>query len=168
MRRRLGRGDKEWTAITIAPTRADTDDEWLVLPTEGMTCASCVGRVEQAIRKVPGVTDVSVNLATEKAEVTFGRGTSDAAGVADAVFKAGYMLGSTVTELSVSGLTCASCVGRLEKALQAVPGVLKATVNLATETARVEAVGAAAPDRRRREGRPFRGRSRSSGLLPDR
>ena len=133
-------------AITVAP-RAEDDDERLVLPIEGMTCASCVGRVEQAIRKVPGVADVSVNLATEKAEVTFGPGRSDAAAVADAVFKAGYMPGSAVTELSVGGMTCASCVGRVEKALQAVPGVLKAEVNLASETARVEAAAATAPQR---------------------
>ena len=133
-------------AITAAP-RAEAVDERLVLPIEGMTCASCVGRVEQAIRKVPGVADVSVNLATEKAEVTFGPGRSNAAAVADAVFKAGYMPGSTVTELSVSGMTCASCVGRVEKALQAVPGVLKAEVNLATETARIEAAATTEPQR---------------------
>ncbi len=133
-------------AITIAP-RAEADDERLVLPIEGMTCASCVGRVEQAIRKVPGVADVSVNLTTEKAEVKFGRGRSDASAVADAVFKAGYMPGSTVVELSVGGMTCASCVGRVEKALQAVPGVVKAEVNLASETARVEAAATATPQR---------------------
>lgn len=112
----------------------------LTLPIEGMTCASCVGRVERAIRKVPGVTDVSVNLATERAEVTFEDEDTDVGAVAEAVFKAGYMPGSKTTELSVAGMTCASCVGRVEKALRAVPGVLKAEVNLATEAARIEAV----------------------------
>jgi Cu+-exporting ATPase len=134
-------------AITVAPPPADSDDERLLLPIEGMTCASCVGRVEQAIRGVRGVIDVSVNLATEKAEVTFWPGRSDAAAVAAAVFKAGYMPGSTVTELSVGGMTCASCVGRVEKALQAVPGVIKAEVNLASETARVEAAATTPPQR---------------------
>src|SRR3546814_14077983 len=54
------------------------------------------------------------------------------------------MPGSKTTELSVAGMTCASCVGRVEKALRAVPGVLKADVNLATETARIEAVATTA------------------------
>lgn len=112
----------------------------LVLPIEGMTCASCVGRVERAIRAVPGVSDVSVNLATERAEVTYEDDEPDVGAVAEAVFKGGYMPGSKSTELSVAGMTCASCVGRVEKALRAVPGVLKAEVNLATEAARIEAV----------------------------
>ena len=125
--------------LVPAPERGDGEDV-ISLPIEGMTCASCVGRVERAIRKVPGVSDVSVNLATERAEVTFEDTSADASAVADAVFKAGYMPGSKTTELAVTGMTCASCVGRVEKALRAVPGVLKADVNLATETARIEAV----------------------------
>ena len=123
--------------------RADETQEIedsLVLPIEGMTCASCVGRVERAISQVPGVAAVSVNLATERAEVTFDDGRKNAGAVADAVFKAGYIPGSKTTELSIGGMTCASCVGRVEKALRALPGVLKAEVNLATETARIEAV----------------------------
>ena len=115
-------------------------EDSLVLPIEGMTCASCVGRVERAISQVPGVTGVTVNLATERAEVNFDDGQMNAGAVADAIFKAGYIPGSRTTELSIGGMTCASCVGRVEKALRAVPGVLKAEVNLATETARVEAV----------------------------
>nr|WP_279379364.1 heavy metal translocating P-type ATPase [Sphingosinicella humi] len=114
------------------------------MPIEGMTCASCVGRVERAIRQVPGVSNVAVNLATERAEVTFDDEDSDIGTVAEAVFKAGYMPGSKTTELLVTGMTCASCVGRVEKALRAVPGVLKADVNLATETARIEAVATTA------------------------
>ena len=115
-------------------------EDSLVLPIEGMTCASCVGRVERAIRQVPGVAAVSVNLATERAEVTFEDGGQHAGAVADAIFKAGYIPGATTTELLIGGMTCASCVGRVEKALRAVAGVLKADVNLATETARVDAV----------------------------
>ena len=119
-------------------------EDSLVLPIEGMTCASCLGRVERAISLVPGVTDVSVNLATERAEVRFDVGLKDARAVADAIFKAGYIPGSTTTELSIGGMTCASCVGRVEKALRAVPGVAKADVNLATEIARIEAVASLA------------------------
>jgi P-type Cu+ transporter len=133
-------------ALTLSQTEDDGGtEESLSLPIEGMTCASCVGRVERAIRQVPGVASVAVNLATERAEVTFEGGRSDAGAVADAIFKAGYMPGSTTTELSVGGMTCASCVGRVEKALRAVQGVVTAEVNLATETARVEAVATLAP-----------------------
>jgi P-type Cu+ transporter len=117
----------------------------LVIPVEGMTCASCVGRVERAIRQVPGVADVSVNLATERAEVSFDSGQGSSAAVADAIFEAGYMPGTRTVELNVLGMTCASCVGRVEKALLKVPGVVKASVNLANETATVETVSAA-PD----------------------
>ena len=116
--------------------------ETLVVPVEGMTCASCVGRVERAIRQVTGVADVSVNLATERAEVSFENGRGEAAAVADAIFKAGYMPGKRTVELNVTGMTCASCVGRVEKALLKVPGVVKASVNLASETATVETVSA--------------------------
>ncbi len=117
----------------------------LVIPVEGMTCASCVGKIERAIRQVPGVAEVSVNLATERAEVSFESGQGSSAAVADAIFKAGYMPGTRTVELNVSGMTCASCVGRVEKALLEVPGVVKASVNLANETATVETVSVA-PD----------------------
>ncbi len=104
------------------------------LPIEGMTCASCVGRVEAALRKVPGVAAVSVNLATERAEVRAAGGVDRAALVA-AVEKAGYEVPAATIELVVAGMTCASCVGRVEQALKAVPGVAEAAVNLATERA---------------------------------
>ncbi|WLR95216.1 heavy metal translocating P-type ATPase [Shinella zoogloeoides] len=101
-----------------------------------MTCASCVRRVEKAIEKVPGVTGAAVNLATEKADVTFA-GAPNAMAVVDAVRKAGYGVSEDVLEFPVEGMTCASCIGRVEKALKAVPGVLEATANLAQERARV-------------------------------
>src|SRR5690606_35341374 len=71
-----------------------------------------------------------------KAEVTFA-GTPDIAAVADAVRKAGYGVAEEVLEFPVEGMTCASCIGRVEKALKAMPGVLEATANLAQERARV-------------------------------
>ncbi|MBD8529578.1 MULTISPECIES: heavy metal translocating P-type ATPase [unclassified Massilia] len=117
----------------------------LSLPIEGMTCASCVGRVEAALRKVEGVGSVTVNLATERAEVRpSGNGTVDRVALVQAIEKAGYDVPAQTVELSVEGMTCASCVGRVERALQAVPGVAQATVNLATERATVR--GMAAPD----------------------
>ncbi|QEK90994.1 copper-translocating P-type ATPase [Achromobacter insolitus] len=110
------------------------------LPIEGMTCASCVGRVEKALKAVPGVNKASVNLATERADITFA-GAPDVAAAVQAVQKAGYAVAESTVELSVTGMTCASCVGRVEKALKAVPGVSNATVNLATERASVTATG---------------------------
>ncbi|MGE0280464.1 MAG: heavy metal translocating P-type ATPase [Rhizobiaceae bacterium] len=103
---------------------------------EGMTCASCVGRVERAIAKLPVVSKASVNLATERAEVTFAE-APDVGAVVNAIADAGYAVPEDTIELSVEGMTCASCVGRIEKALRAVPGVTDASVNLATERAAV-------------------------------
>lgn len=134
------------SAAVAVRERTEVQDQKLIIPVEGMTCASCVGRVERAIRQVPGVADVSVNLATERAEVSFENGRGQPAAVADAIFKAGYMPGTRTIELNVNGMTCASCVGRVEKALLKVPGVVKASVNLATETARVEAVSVSTED----------------------
>lgn len=112
----------------------------VTLPVEGMTCASCVSRVERALRKVPGVLDATVNLANETATV---RGDAlSAAALAAAVDAAGYAVPRATVDLAVEGMTCASCSGRVERALERVPGVLDATVNLATETARVTVLGA--------------------------
>ncbi|EZP66447.1 Copper-translocating P-type ATPase [Sphingomonas paucimobilis] len=121
-------------------TQARSEDR-LSLAIDGMTCATCVGRVERAIAGVPGVAGVSVNLATERANVEFVDGRSDVAAVADAVLAAGYTPLTQTTELTITGMTCASCVGRVEKALLKVPGVRSASVNLAAETARIETVG---------------------------
>ncbi|PTM93367.1 heavy metal translocating P-type ATPase [Mycoplana dimorpha] len=112
------------------------DRQTLKLSIEDMTCASCVRRVEKAIAKVPGVTDAAVNLATEKADVTFA-GRPNVAAVADAVREAGYGVSEETLEFPVEGMTCASCIARVEKALKAVPGVIDATANLASEHARV-------------------------------
>ncbi|MGO4285036.1 heavy metal translocating P-type ATPase [Bosea sp. TAB14] len=112
----------------------------LDMAVEGMSCASCVGRVERAIAAVPGVESVAVNLATERAHVTFAKGGDVLRQVEEAVRQAGYQPMEQTIDLSVSGMTCASCVGHVEKALRAVPGVVGATVNLATERASVKAV----------------------------
>ena len=108
----------------------------LSLPVSGMTCASCVGRVERAISAIPGVKTASVNLATERADVTF-IGAADPQAVVEAIERAGYAVHEETTELAVQDMTCASCVGRVEKGLRQVPGVIEASVNLATERARV-------------------------------
>ncbi|MGC6388882.1 heavy metal translocating P-type ATPase [Ewingella sp. S1.OA.A_B6] len=108
----------------------------LSLPVEGMSCASCVGRVERALKAVPGVQSAAVNLATERADVTFS-GRADPLSVVRAIEGAGYVVSEETTELAIEDMSCASCVGRVEKALAQIPGVLEANVNLATERARV-------------------------------
>ncbi len=128
------------------------------LPIEGMTCASCVGRVEAALAKVEGVGGVSVNLATERADIR-PAGPVDRLALVQAVEKVGYEVPASTIELAVEGMTCASCVGRVEKALMAVPGVVQASVNLATERATVRGVAAvealiAAIDKAGYEARP--------------
>ncbi|WEE78480.1 heavy metal translocating P-type ATPase [Comamonas testosteroni] len=116
----------------------------LELSVEGMTCASCVGRVERALKKVPGVQEAVVNLATEKASLTVADPAQAAAILPQAVAaieKAGYAVPAQSVDLQVGGMTCASCVGRVERALKKVPGVQNAVVNLATERASVQLQG---------------------------
>ena len=103
---------------------------------EGMSCVSCVARVERALEKVPGVVSAAVNLATERADVRFSV-EPDVDAVARAVKAAGYSIPTTSLDLKIEGMSCASCVARIEKALKAVPGVSSASVNLATEHASV-------------------------------
>lgn len=109
------------------------------LSIQGMTCASCVGRVEKALKKVDGVEQANVNLTTEQAVVESSV-PLDRAALVKAVERAGYdVVVAAPIELSIDGMTCASCVARVEKALKKVPGVQQANVNLATEQAWVEA-----------------------------
>ena len=115
------------------------DEQQIRLPITGMTCASCVRRVEQALLKTPGVTAANVNLASEKADVSLTTGTSVTL-LTDTITKAGYQTRSEQFELTIIGMSCASCVGRVEKALLRLPGVLSASVNLAAETAQVSAL----------------------------
>ena len=118
----------------------------LNLPILGMTCGSCVGRVEKALKAVPGVREVTVNIATERASVV-AASTVPVPALASAVQKAGYAVAEESVELEISGMTCASCVGRVEKALKAVPGVKHAEVNLATERAQVRFDAGLPPER---------------------
>ena len=131
---------------------------------EGMTCASCVRRVERSLARVPGVADVAVNLATERATVSFDEATASGADLTAAIEKAGYRVGRVVLptapvpapvatprpepaavpgadarelSLPIEGMTCASCVRRVERSLAKVDGVEQASVNLATERATV-------------------------------
>jgi len=127
-------------AISTLPLPSRTSAA-IQLQVKGMTCASCVGRVERALRKLPGVVEASVNLATETASVQADASVAPSV-LADAVEKAGYEVARETFDIPVAGMTCASCVGRVERALAKVPGVVAVSVNLATERAHVETLGA--------------------------
>lgn len=126
-------------------------DQRVTIAVTGMTCASCVRRVEKALAKVPGVLEASVNLATEKAGVLVSPGVGVDA-LETAIEKAGYGVARNrqatavptpsvprpgTVSLPIEGMTCASCVRRVERALVKVEGVEEASVNLATERAQV-------------------------------
>jgi len=108
------------------------------LPISGMTCASCAGRVERALAKVAEVGTVSVNLASEQARIQAPADSLER--LVHAVESAGYQVPSTRLELALGGMTCASCAGRIERALAKQPGVLSVSVNLASERAQVQIV----------------------------
>ena len=113
------------------------------LPISGMTCASCAGRVERALSKVAGASAVSVNLATEQARIQAPADSLPA--LMRAVEQAGYSVPVHTLELSIEGMTCASCVGRIERALGKVVGVNRVSVNLANERAHLELLGQVDP-----------------------
>ena len=113
-----------------------TDLTTFDLPINGMTCASCAGRVERALTKVTDVSSVSVNLASEQARIEAPVGSL--VQLIAAVSGAGYQVPNERLELAISGMTCASCVGRIERALAQQPGVMSVSVNLATERAHVQ------------------------------
>ena len=111
----------------------------------GMTCANCAARIERALGALAGVATAQVNLATERARVRFDPRVAGAAAMAHAVTGAGYAALVDDVEIGVGGMTCANCSARVERALRALPGVIAASVNLATERAAVQRLGAA-PD----------------------
>src|SRR5918994_6065700 len=146
--------------MASAPSSSTSSTVDVSFPVSGMTCASCVNRVEKAIGKVAGVERAAVNLATERATVSYDPQETSVADIATAVERAGYgvrelppepvvaseppsaapasgngsddaaLLGPTEAVLPIEGMTCASCVRRVEKGLEKVPGVTAANVNL--------------------------------------
>ncbi|MBX6340979.1 MAG: cadmium-translocating P-type ATPase [Thermomicrobiaceae bacterium] len=107
------------------------------LPIEGMTCASCVRRVERALGKVEGVQSASVNLASERATVAYDPDKVRLDDLRAAVEKAGYGVRLEEITVPIEGMFCASCVRRVERSIGKVPGVESVAVNLATERATV-------------------------------
>jgi Cu+-exporting ATPase len=104
----------------------------------GMTCTTCAGTIKKGLSKTPGVEQADVNFASEKASIEYDPTKVDLAKIKDTVSQLGYGVATRKSIFPVSGMTCASCVARVEEALSSVPGVISASVNLASEKATVE------------------------------
>ncbi len=108
----------------------------------GMTCAACAQRVQKAVSKLEGVANANVNFATEKLSVEFDEQKASLPAIKDAVEKAGYGViedkNSNQVTIPIGGMTCAACAQRIEKAIEKLTGIIKVSVNLATEKATVE------------------------------
>src|SRR3954454_14982584 len=109
----------------------------LTLPVTGMTCASCASRIERGLKKVGGVENAQVNLANEQATIIYDPQQVQPHDLIAAVERTGYGVISNQIDFPVTGMTCASCVNRVERALKKTDGVLDASINLATEHATV-------------------------------
>ena len=112
--------------------------ERIDLPITGMSCASCALKIEKGLAKVEGVSQANVNFAAEKATVFFHPGQTDISHLIDKVKDLGYGAKVEKVVLPIQGMTCASCVNKVEKALSSLKGVVHANVNFATERASVE------------------------------
>jgi len=110
----------------------------ITLPITGMTCANCSATIERNVKKMPGIETAHVNLASEKLDVTFDPAVLSESDIIKKVEHVGYGVPTATLEMPITGMTCANCVGTVKRALNKVPGVLEAEVNLATERARVK------------------------------
>lgn len=112
----------------------------IALPVMGMTCANCALTIERRLGKAEGVTQARVNLASEKAIVTYDPGLVRGEVLVSSIRDAGYDVPTAKVAVPITGMTCANCVRNVERALKKVDGVLSVNVNLATEKATVEYV----------------------------
>ncbi|EID44359.1 heavy metal translocating P-type ATPase [Parageobacillus thermoglucosidasius] len=103
----------------------------------GMTCAACSSRIEKVLNKMDGV-EANVNLAMEKATIEYDPAKQSVRDIQEKIEKLGYGVATEKVMLDIEGMTCAACAARIEKGLQRMEGVERATVNLATNSAVVE------------------------------
>ncbi|MCR8864239.1 MULTISPECIES: heavy metal translocating P-type ATPase [Priestia] len=104
----------------------------------GMTCAACSNRIEKGLKKIEGVKEANVNLALERSTIVFDPSKTSPQAFEEKIEKLGYGVVSEKAEFAITGMTCAACSTRIEKGLNKLEGVTKASVNLALETASVE------------------------------
>lgn len=103
----------------------------------GMTCAACANRVEKGLQKLPGVSQATVNFATEKASVVYDDEQASASAMQHKIEQLGYGVRQEEIDFSIQGMTCANCSARIEKVLGKMEGVQLANVNLAMETGHI-------------------------------
>src|SRR4030042_594111 len=108
------------------------------LPITGMSCASCVAKIEKGLSKMSGIVDAKVNFATEKATITFDPAGAHIGDFVATIKDLGYEAGLDKVTLPIRGMSCASCVKKVENALNGLEGVVRANVNFATERATVQ------------------------------
>lgn len=117
---------------------ASDQTKQLTLQIGGMTCAACATRIEKGLRRLDGVEEVNVNLALERASVTYEPSTVNKEQVEQKIEQLGYQSLKETVDLDISGMTCAACATRIEKGIKRMDGVSAVNVNLALETARVQ------------------------------
>ncbi|MHC1758048.1 MAG: heavy metal translocating P-type ATPase [Negativicutes bacterium] len=122
----------------MTPETSDNKLKSITLKITGMTCAACAARIEKGLSKMPGVEKSAVNFAAEKAGITYDPAQVSLKELAAKVADLGYQVITDRAEFKISGMSCAACSARIEKGLNAMPGVYNATVNLAAERATVE------------------------------
>jgi len=124
---------------TISDPTLQTAD----LPVQGMTCSACATRLEKALMRAVGIADAGVNFALERANVSFDAGETNIGAIAGVVTNAGFEVPEETFSFGVGGMTCSACSGRVEKALNRLPGVLEANVNIALERADIRTIAGA-------------------------
>lgn len=108
------------------------------LPITGMTCVNCSRTIERSLKRTAGVDEAQVSYAADKADVAYDPAVTSPVQLVEQVRAAGYDVPLAVADLAITGMTCANCVNTVERSLKRVSGVTSASVNLATNHARVE------------------------------
>ena len=111
----------------------------------GMTCTTCAATIEKGLVETPGVEQANVSFSSEKASIEYDPSRVDLAKIKNTISQIGYGVATRKSIFPVGGMTCASCVSRVEEALTSVPGVISASINLASEKATVEYTGLTEP-----------------------
>ncbi|MEC1620471.1 copper-exporting P-type ATPase CopA [Bacillus mojavensis] len=115
-----------------------SEQKEIAMQVSGMTCAACAARIEKGLKRMPGVTDANVNLATETSNVTYDPAETGTEEIQEKIEKLGYHVVTEKAEFDIEGMTCAACANRIEKRLNKLEGVTNAQVNFALETGTVE------------------------------
>ena len=109
-----------------------------IISVTGMTCTTCAATIQKGLAETPGVEQANVSFASEKASIEYDPAKVSLVKIKDAISELGYGTATKKSIFPVGGMTCASCVARVEQALSSIPGVISASVNLASEKATVE------------------------------